>query len=177
MPATTAAPADLSSKPLRDVIEHVVSTHHVYLREELPYLERMIGKMAANHGKDTPFLVTAQRIILELKEDLLAHLAKEEQVLFPYVAQLEEAGAAPEACFPSVQYPIRMMMMEHDGATDLLVNLRRVTNGYTAPDFACENGRAFFTRLAAFEADMYEHIRVENQVLFPRAVELEESGR
>ena len=83
----------------------------------------------------------------------------------------------PEACFPSVQFPIRMMLMEHDSVKDLLENLRRTTNGYTAPDFACEKGREFFTRLEHLEMDLHEHIRVENEVLFPRAIALEESAR
>lgn len=181
MTTPTAAPSEIASKPLRDVIAHIVDTHHVYLRSELPYLVQMIGKMCANHGHDTPWLVSAQQIIVDLKDDLLAHLQKEEQVLFPYVQQLEEANERhlpePDACFPSVRFPIRMMMMEHDNAKDLLVNLRRVTSNYTAPAYACDKGREFFTRLENFEADMHEHIRKENDILFPRAVELEESAR
>ena len=165
----------------RQLITHILDTHHAYLRDELPYFERMIAKMCANHGQDRPELFATQQILQDLRDDLMAHLEKEEQILFPYISQLEESQEhhlpAPEACFPSVQFPIRMMLMEHDGAKDLLQNLRRTTGNYTAPDFACENGRAFFTRLEKLETDLHEHIRLENEILFPRSVELEESGR
>ncbi len=170
-----------ASQSLSELITHILDTHHAYLREELPYFERMIAKICANHGQDRPDLFATQQILQDLRDDLMAHLQKEEQILFPYIAQLELARErhlpAPDACFPSVQFPIRMMLMEHDGAKDLLQNLRRTTGNYTAPDFACDNGRAFYTRLENFETDLHEHIRLENEILFPRAVELEEYER
>ena len=178
---TATAPSPVAARSLREVITHILDTHHAYLRGELPYFEQMIAKMCANHGQDRPELFATQQILQDLRDDLMAHLEKEEQVLFPYIAQLEDAQQhhlpGPEGCFPSVRYPIRMMLMEHDNVTDLLQNLRRTSNNYTAPDFACANGRAFFTRLENCEADLHEHIRLENEVLFPKAVELEESQR
>jgi regulator of cell morphogenesis and NO signaling len=180
--STQTAPVQIAiaGQTLCELIEHILVKHHAYLRSELPFLEERIAKMCANHGKDRPELYAIQQNLQDLRDDLTSHLTKEEQILFPYIAQLERARSTgapnPEACFPSVRFPIRMMLVEHDGAQELLAALRRNSNGYTAPDFVCENGRAFYQRLEGLEADLREHIRIENDVLFPRAVELEEMG-
>jgi regulator of cell morphogenesis and NO signaling len=178
---TTTFETRETTATLRELIDHIVTTHHAYLRSELPFLEERIAKMCANHGHDRPELFEIQQILQDLRDDLMSHLMKEEQVLFPYVAGLEKARAAaapaPQACFASVRFPIRMMRMEHDGAQDLLMKLRGVSGNYTAPDFVCGNGREFYTRLEGLERDLKEHIRLENDTLFPRAVELEELGR
>jgi regulator of cell morphogenesis and NO signaling len=170
-----------ATQSLGELIQHILDTHHAYLRSELPFLEERIAKMCANHGQDRPELFAIQQTLQDLRDDLMNHLQKEEQVLFPYIQGLEETrrtgGPAPEACFPSVRFPIRMMLIEHDGAQDLLGNLRRSSSNYTAPDFVCDNGRQFYTRLEGLETDLLEHIRVENEILFPRAVELEELGQ
>ena len=172
-------PIQTPSTTLTELIQHIIDTHHVYLRNELPFLEARIAKMCANHGQDRPELYAIQQILQDLRDDLTSHLLKEEQVLFPYIRGLEEADRtgmpAPEACFPSVRFPIRMMLMEHDGAKELLANLRSTSANYTPPDFACDNGREFYTRLEGLEKDLHEHIRVENEELFPRAIELEEA--
>ncbi len=177
--STQTAPVQnaIETAPLVDLIQHIVSTHHAYLRSELPFLEQRIAKMCANHGKDRPEMFAIQQNLQDLRDDLFSHLGKEETILFPYITQLEQSGNRPEACFPSVRFPIRMMLMEHDGAQELLQALRRNSSGYTAPDFVCENGREFYTRLHGLEVDLLEHIRVENDVLFPRAIKLEELGQ
>ena len=171
----------VSTMSLRDLIRHIIDTHHVYLRNELPLLEGRIAKMCANHGHDHPELFAIQQTLQDLRDDLTSHLMKEEQVLFPYIAGIEEAKSTgvptPHACFPSVRFPIRMMLMEHDGAQELLATLRATSNNYAPPEFACENGREFYTRLEGLEKDLREHIRVENDELFPKAVELEEAER
>ncbi len=179
MPSSTAVlPQTLATQSLSELIAHIVDTHHAYLRTELPFLEERIAHMCANHGQERPELFTIQQTLQDLRDDLTAHMQKEEHVLFPYITGLEQANAAgtpkPEACFPTVRFPIRMMLMEHDGAQDLLANLRRASDGYTPPSFVCERGAEFYTRLHGLEADLKEHIRIENDVLFPRAIELEQ---
>jgi regulator of cell morphogenesis and NO signaling len=170
-----------ATQSLTSIIQHVLDTHHVYLRSELPFLEERLAMMCANHGKDRPELFTLQQLLQNLRDDLMDHLAKEEQILFPYAAALEaalEKGAPmPQACFPTVQAPIRVMHMEHDAARDLLQQLRAASANYADPGCFCENGAEFYRRLAALDADLQEHIRIENEVLFPRAVQLEESVR
>lgn len=170
-------PALATTQSLSEVIDHIVGTHHAFLRNELPFLEARIAKMATNHGDERPELFGIQQMLQDLRDDLFAHLMKEEQILFPYIAQLEAGPEPPRGCFSSVQFPIRMMLMEHDNATVLLANLRAATDNYTPPAWVCDRGAEFFTRLAALDADLREHIRIENDVLFPRAIALEEKGQ
>jgi regulator of cell morphogenesis and NO signaling len=169
-------PVVAADQSLRDLTHSIVETHHAFLRNELPFLEERIAKMATNHGQERPELFSMQQMLQDLRDDIFAHLMKEEQILFPYIVQLESAasgGERPHGCFPSVQFPIRMMLMEHDTATVLLANLRAASNDFTAPDGFCARGQEFYSRLAALDADLREHIRVENDVLFPRAIALE----
>ena len=170
MPATT-------TETLAALITRIVESHHVYLRNELPFLEERIAKMCRNHGHEIPHFFEVQQLLQNLRDDLMAHLEKEEQILFPYIQGMEQwqSGAAtpPNACFPSIRFPIRVMLQEHDGAKEILSQLRAVTGNYSKPDGLCENAAEFFRRLEALEADLHEHIRVENDELFPRAVQLE----
>lgn len=169
----------VAQQSLQGLISHIIETHHVYLRRELPRLEATVGKMSANHGHERPELFQIQQLLQDLQDDISAHLLKEEQVLFPYVAGLERSidtlEPPPVACFPSVQFPIRMMFMEHDRAQALLLELRSATANYTPPKgVTCDCAASFYKGLADLEADLLEHIRVENEELFPRAVALEE---
>ena len=173
------ATATGTGQSLRDLVGYILEKHHSYMRSELPFLEERIAKMCANHGDVRPELFSIQQYLQDLRDDIGAHLEKEEQILFPYIAGLEDAVAigapAPHACFPSIQFPIRVMLHEHDAAESLLSNLREVTANYSTPPGFCENGAEFYRRLAALESDLKEHIRLENEDLFPRAVRLEES--
>ena len=101
-------------------------------------------------------------------------MMKEEQVLFPYVDQLE-LGSAPAPFFGTVKNPIRMMMLEHDRVGELLGNLRSASEEFTPPESACFSYRELYRRLAELEQRTHEHIHVENNVYFPRAVALEET--
>ncbi len=165
---------------LRTLVAHIVDTHHAYLRRELPRLEAIIAKMSANHGEERPELFQIQQLLQDLQDDLSTHLMKEEQVLFPHIGGLElsreTGGPAPHSCFESVQSPIRMMFMEHDRVQTLLQELRAATANYKPPQaMTCDCALRFYKGLADLEADLLEHIRVENDELFPRAIELEHS--
>jgi regulator of cell morphogenesis and NO signaling len=167
------------AQPLQTLISRILDTHHVYLRRELPRLEAIVAKMSANHGHERPELFRIQQLLQDLQDDISAHLLKEEQILFPYVAGLERSAETPEpppvACFASVQFPIRMMFMEHDRAQAVLQELRSATGNYTPPKgTTCDCATSFYEGLAELEADLLEHIRVENEELFPRAIALEE---
>lgn len=172
---TTAA----TSESLRAMSTRIVETHHTYLRREMPRLEAIIAKMTANHGEERPALFQIQQLLQDLQDDLFSHLAKEEQVLFPFIQGLEDSlengGPAPHGCFPSVRFPVRMMFLEHDRAQNILKELRAVTGNYNPPKgSSCDCATKFYQGLADLEADLLEHIRVENETLFPRAIELEE---
>jgi regulator of cell morphogenesis and NO signaling len=129
------------------------------------------------HGINHPELLQVQDVFGELANELNVHLMKEEQILFPYVALMEEAAAAnepaPPAMFGTVMNPVRMMMQEHDGAGDTLRKLHSITNDYALPADACVSYKTLYDALRGFEADLHQHIHLENNILFPRAVALE----
>jgi regulator of cell morphogenesis and NO signaling len=164
-------------QPLADLIAHITGTHHVFVREECPRIEALAEKVVSVHGKNHPELLPVQETFAGLADELRVHLMKEEQVLFPYVSRMEEsvlAGEpAPPAMFGTVVNPVRMMMQEHDGAGDALRSLRSLTNNYAVPPDACISYRTLYEALQGFEADLHQHIHLENNVLFPRAVAME----
>ena len=168
---------DWQNQFLADLIGHITSTHHVFVREESPRIEALTAKVVGVHGKNHPELMQVQKIFSALAEELSVHLMKEEQVLFPYVVRMEESvlasEPAPPAMFGTVVNPVRMMMQEHDGAGDALRSLRSVTNDYTLPGDACISYRTLYQALQGFESDLHEHIHLENNILFPRAVAME----
>ncbi|MBI3424834.1 MAG: iron-sulfur cluster repair di-iron protein [Acidobacteria bacterium] len=171
------APRDWRGATLTALQQFIVDTHHVFTRQELARLEKLAAKVYAAHGSRHPELARLQELFLQLKEELLPHMLKEEQVLFPYVARLEEAAQAgqpaPPAFFGTVNQPVRMMMREHDTAGDLLKALRQTAGDYVVPADACPSFRALYQALPELEADLHQHIHLENNLHFPRAVELE----
>ena len=127
------------------------------------------------HGAGHPEVVSARTLFHRLCDDLKPHMYKEEAVLFPHIKALEQAvnrkTAMPFAPFGTVNNPVRMMMSEHDTAGDILRELRAATTDYAVPDDACMSYRALYEALEGFERDLHQHIHLENNVLFPRAVE------
>ena len=144
--------------------------------DALPALSK---KVASRHGETHPETLQVASAIFDLAQELLQHMYKEEQILFPYVSALDEASSsdqpAPVPFFGSAVNPIRMMMAEHNLADALLSSLRSLTRDYTPPADACMSFRALYGRLADLDADLREHMRIENDVLFPRTVEMEAS--
>lgn len=163
-------PATLSLVQLAD---HIEQTHHAYLRAELPRLDRLTKKVAAAHGGRNPRLHEVRDIVLALAPELSSHMLKEERVLFPAVRQLESAGAVPVADGGVLAHPVRQMEQEHDRAGAALARLRELTDGFAPPAWACNTYRALLDALASLERDTHLHIHKENNVLFPRALELE----
>ena len=150
--------------------EHIVTSHHRYLWEELPLLEALAAKVEAAHGQRHPELAKIRRLVADLRAELEPHLLKEERVLFPAIAALAEGLTD----FPvgSVAQPIHMMVIEHDRAGELLVLLRAATRDYLVPADGCASYRSLYERLAALELDTHVHIHKENHVLFPAALRL-----
>ncbi len=169
---------DWQSQLLADLIGHITSTHHVFVREESPRIEALSAKVVGVHGKNHPELLQVQQVFSALAEELRVHLLKEEQILFPFLMRMEEGVLSgepvPPAMFGTVVNPIRMMMQEHDGAGDALRSLRSLTNDYKVPEDACISYRTLYQALQGFESDLHQHIHLENNILFPRAVAMEE---
>jgi regulator of cell morphogenesis and NO signaling len=174
-----ASCTDWATAELGALCQHIVTVHHAYVRAEITRLSFFANKVVARHGAAHPELIRIQELTEEISNDMLQHMAKEEMVLFPYIAQLErnigECGPPSIGCFGTVQNPIRMMMAEHEAAGAIMAQIRGLTQGYTAPAGACPTYRGFFQALADFESDLHRHVHLENNILFPRAAELEES--
>ncbi len=177
--ANTAAPTpvDWAQAPLQKLIQHIVAKHHSYVKAELPRLAALAQRVVNRHGDTQPHLPALQKTIAQLDGELTHHLAKEENVLFPYVAALESAmafgGVIPDACFGTVANPIAMMTSEHDAAGALLADIDRLSDHFTTPVGACPTYHAFYDGLKEFEQDLHQHIHLENNILFPRAILLE----
>jgi regulator of cell morphogenesis and NO signaling len=169
---------DWSKQALAAIRAHIIDYYHRYTREELVTLKALAAKVHGVHGHRNAELAEVESLVDELGHDMLPHMLKEEQVLFPYVDQLEEAQAAnrpaPTPFFGTVKNPIQMMMAEHDRVGELLARLRSVSSDYALPPTACFSYTQLYNRLQEFEAKTHEHIHIENNVYFPRAVELEE---
>jgi regulator of cell morphogenesis and NO signaling len=140
-------------------------------------LQSLAGKVLAAHGSNHPELVHLDELFARLCADLKPHMFKEEQILFPYIVAMTEAAgqkrAAPFAPFGTVNNPIRMMMMEHDTAGEILREMRALTSDYKVPPDACISYQTLYQALENFEKDLHQHIHLENNILFPKALELE----
>ena len=153
------------------LISHILATYHDPLREELPRLQAMATKVATVHGDMDPRLTRVSAIVADLSADLHAHMLKEELVLFPAINEL----AAGVSARVRIDAPIHVMEHEHDRAGALLAELRELTEGYEPPAWGCATLRALFHGLSELEAAMHVHVHLENNVLFPRALQLVES--
>ena len=164
-------------KPLQALIEHIVRTHHGYVKAELPRLAVLADKVAARHGSDRAEIPAIRSAVACLDEELTGHLRKEKAILFPYIESLERSRTqgqpAPRCCFGKLENPIAMMTEEHDAAGSLLSRIRELSGGFTPPADACPTFRAFYDGLREFELDLHQHIHLENNVLFPRAIAME----
>jgi len=156
---------------------HIVDRHHGYVRTTIPTVTAMLNKLVTRHGDRHPELAQVRLTFLQLAEELLTHLEKEEVLLFPYVTDVADAkrtgNPLPPGPFTTALHPIRVMEADHTLAGELAEQLRRLTNGFVPPADGCSTYQACYAELARFEADLHRHIHLENNILFPRALELE----
>lgn len=162
---------------LPDLIKHIVETHHVFTKSEMERLQSLVDKVLNAHGGNHPELVHVSELWLQLCSDLKPHMFKEEQILFPYIVAMTQAAehnqATPFAPFGTVNNPIRMMMKEHDTAGQILRELRALTCDYKVPADACISYQTLYAALENFEKDLHQHIHLENNILFPKASDME----
>lgn len=163
---------------LAELIDHIVKKHHVFTRSEIARLRELTNKVYEAHGQNHPELDGLRQLFQALSDELEPHMAKEERVLFPYTIQLGSESARGTRSlqrppFGTVANPVRMMMMEHDNAGLLLKQMRVLTSDYKVPTDACFSYQTLYHALEAFEGDLHQHIHLENNILFPRTVEME----
>lgn len=165
--------ADWTTMEPAELVDHLESTHHRYLHEELPRLAALASKVAQVHGERHPELHKVESTFTELRNDLEPHLMKEERVLFPMIRELAQATTTPEFHCGSIDNPIRMMRFEHDRAGELLVELRGASSDFALPGDACGSYQTLYRGLEELEADTHLHVHKENNVLFPAVEALE----
>lgn len=164
--ATVPAKVNVAAMGLAELADHIVATHHAWLKAELPRLVEMSHRVATKHGWRDARLPQVAAAVSDLANDMLVHMQKEEMALFPLVRRIE-AGARGD-----ISAPIAQMEVEHETAGRLTARLRLLTDGFTPNAEACNTHRALLAGLADFEADLHQHVHKENNILFPRALAL-----
>jgi len=176
-PQSVNTDRDWRKASLGELARYIVDRHHSFTREELERLLPLISKVVSVHGRNHPELLQLQSLFGDLAEELTKHMMKEEKILFPYIVEMEQAvhnkRPLPRPMFGTVQNPVRMMAAEHDSSGSVLHKMRELTNGYVPPPDGCATYQILYRALEAFEKDLHTHIHLENNILFPRSVDLE----
>jgi regulator of cell morphogenesis and NO signaling len=176
LPPSGGSDDDAATWPLDALIGHIVTTHHGYVRTAMPLITRYLAKLEEVHGVRHPELTLMRQSFAKMRADLDQHMMKEEQVLFPYIAELAaraDDGQQAPSPFGTVANPILMMEREHRAAADDLHTIRALSGGYSAPEDGCTTYAVCMAELARFENDLHRHVHLENNVLFPAAIRLE----
>lgn len=164
--AQNAKHKDWTAAPLTELVDHIVNRHHTFLKEQMPRLEMLLGKVLRAHGAHHGTMLRAlEAAFVPLKAEMDEHLVKEEQVLFPAIRHLVPGMDA------TLSGPISQMQVEHESAGRALARMREATSNYKLPADACPTFAALYDGFAEVEADLHEHIHLENNILFPRALE------
>jgi regulator of cell morphogenesis and NO signaling len=145
--------------------------------ENIPLIIQYSDKVARVHGENHPETVEINKLFHEVAIELSAHMQKEEMILFPFIKTMskakKEGTPMPAPPFGTVNNPIRMMEAEHENAGDIFKQIDKLSNNYTPPLAACNTYRVLYAKLQEFENDLHKHIHLENNILFPKAIQLE----
>jgi regulator of cell morphogenesis and NO signaling len=160
---------------LAQLSEYIVMTHHSYVKKEMPQILAYLQKVASKHGERHPELLKIFELFASVKEEMEQHMQKEELILFPRINEMENMvvqGNEIRINHTYLQGPINMMEQEHDHAGSMLAEINKLTNNYMAPADACTTYKLSFAALQAFEMDLHRHVHLENNILFPKALQL-----
>ena len=155
-----------------ELISHILVRHHFYVKQNMPQIQYHIQKVAAKHGDRFPYMREVFELFAEVKEDMTAHMQKEEMILFPRIKEVariflsNENPGLPEGY---INAPIEVMESEHDRAGELLFRIRSLTDNYSIPEGACTTFKVSLAELKEFEEDLHQHVHLENNILFPMA--------
>jgi regulator of cell morphogenesis and NO signaling len=176
-----AAADDREPAEWRDLdllVRHIVEHHHAYVRHTSPTILAWLDRLVERHGARHPELAEVRHVFAAMTEEMTTHMMKEEHILFPAIHELAIAARNgthhPPSPFGTVAHPIRVMEDDHEQAGELLARLEALTGHFTPPEDACTTFRTCYGELARYERDLHRHVHLENHVLFPRAVELEQ---
>ena len=159
------------------LVDYILNTHHEYVKKAIPLLIEYTSKVAKVHGDNHPEVITIAQKFNEAAEELNGHMSKEEQILFPYIKKLVLAKSnklqTPNTAFGTIKNPIHMMEVEHDVVGDIFKEIRELTNNYMPPEDSCATYKVSYLKLKEFEEDLHQHIHLENNILFPKSILLE----
>jgi regulator of cell morphogenesis and NO signaling len=160
---------------LTELADHIVNTHHAYVKNELPLILGYLQKVASKHGERHPELYKIFELFAAVKEEMELHMQKEERILFPRIGETERLVADHATLSINKNFlaaPVLMMEQEHDHAGSMMAEIRKLSNNYVPPADACTTYRLSFSALQAFEMDLHRHVHLENNILFPKALHL-----
>lgn len=178
---TTSRATNYNSWELDFLTDHIINVHHTYVEENIPLLLQYSARVAKVHGHHYTELLEIEELFKEVAGELSAHMKKEELILFPFIKKMvktkKERTELPPAHFGSVDNPIKMMETEHEDAGEILRRISLLSNNYTPPQGACNTYKAFYAKLDEFEQDLHQHVHLENNILFPKSLKLENELR
>ena len=177
--AATSVPArrdqDYANWTLTRLIDHITAIHHAYVKANTAQNAAYVDKIAAVHGDAHPELAQVAAVFDEMAAELMAHLKREEEVVFPAIKRAEAAGRAGAPAegedAKTIAHDLAALVREHDEVGAALHEIRDLAMGYGLPSDACATYVLTYQRLQAFEADLHKHVHLENNILFPRAAE------
>ena len=159
------------------LIDYIIQNHHSYVKEMMPIISVHTQKIASVHGTNHAEVIEIAKKFAGVAQEFRQHLIKEEDILFPYIKQLVQVNSrhakAEAPFFGTVKNPIKSMMAEHENAGDEFYEIRNLSSSYTPPEDACNTFIAAYQELKDFEEDLHKHVHLENNILFPKAIELE----
>lgn len=168
---------DYNSWKLDFLIDHIINVHHSYVEQAIPLILQYSARVAQVHGHHYVEVVEINKLFMAVANELTAHMKKEEIILFPYIKKLLDLKANGQEITPppfgTINNPIAMMEQEHETAGDIFKTIAELSNNYTPPQDACNTFRALYAKLDEFEQDLHQHIHLENNILFPKAILLE----
>ncbi len=176
----TARPLPYNEWNLDFLADYIVNTHHSYVKKMIPDVRSYAEKVAKVHGAHHPELLQINKLAQEVCDEMAAHMVKEETILFPYVKQLVASknngnNKVEFGNISSIETPINMMEMEHEVVGNNMDKIREISNNYKLPEEACASYKYLFKTLDEFEDDLHIHVHLENNILFPKALDLEKS--
>lgn len=160
------------------LVDYIYNQHHLYYYNNLPLINELLNKVAGKHGDHHPELLRLHRYFSQLQQELNEHFLKEEQVLFPAIKQLSAAAGKGNAAQGAVNLaaPVRVMEADHEMAGELLASMASITDNFTPPQGACNSFQLLYAKLRDLQDDLHIHVHLENNILFPKALALQEQS-
>ncbi|WP_423147156.1 iron-sulfur cluster repair di-iron protein [Rubrolithibacter danxiaensis] len=157
--------------------DYIINTHHQYVKENTAFINELAHKVARVHGDRHPEAISVAEVFSRIGQDLTLHMAKEEKILFPFIKELantqKNGGMLQKAAFGKVSNPIQLMEMEHEQAGEDFETIRELTDDYRLPADACSSYTILYKKLEEYENDLNRHVHLENNILFPKAIQVE----